>query len=136
MQYCIKWEGYPDEDNTWEYEENVFCKDLIKDFEDSQSKPSPPRKKSLSSRKTLSPSGSKSADNSKLKENTLQPGKWDSYVASVLNVEKGEDGELMIYLKWHDGDETCHASKIANINCPQRILQFYEDHLKFKDESA
>eukprot|EP00743_Colponemidia_sp_Colp-15_P000909 GILK01001002.1.p1 GENE.GILK01001002.1~~GILK01001002.1.p1 ORF type:complete len:461 (-),score=86.33 GILK01001002.1:345-1676(-) len=30
--YLIKWEGYPEEQNTWERESNLHCKDMLKDF--------------------------------------------------------------------------------------------------------
>ncbi|KAH9411840.1 putative chromatin organization modifier protein [Ordospora pajunii] len=32
-QYLLKWMGYPDADNTWEDEENIFCKDMIQEYE-------------------------------------------------------------------------------------------------------
>src|SRR5712672_1478591 len=32
LQYLLAWEGFPDADNTWEFEENVFAPDLIKEF--------------------------------------------------------------------------------------------------------
>ncbi|CDW55492.1 Heterochromatin protein 1 [Trichuris trichiura] len=32
-QYLLKWQGYPDDENSWEPEENLDCKDLIMDFE-------------------------------------------------------------------------------------------------------
>ena len=33
INYLIKWKGYDDKDNTWEPIENIYCEDLIKEFE-------------------------------------------------------------------------------------------------------
>src|ERR1700748_3561590 len=32
LQYLLKWEGYPEADNSWEYKEDVFSPDLIAEF--------------------------------------------------------------------------------------------------------
>src|SRR6201985_2840434 len=32
LQYLLKWEGYPEADNSWEYKEDVFSPDLITEF--------------------------------------------------------------------------------------------------------
>lgn len=37
VEYLIKWEGYPEEESTWEKAQNISA-DLIADFEESQKK--------------------------------------------------------------------------------------------------
>jgi len=38
LQYLLKWENYPDSDNTWEFASNIFCPDLIQEFENHYDK--------------------------------------------------------------------------------------------------
>jgi len=33
VYYYIKWEGYPESQNTWELADDVFCKELVEEFE-------------------------------------------------------------------------------------------------------
>ena len=33
VEYLLKWKDYPDSENTWEREENVFCVDLLLEFQ-------------------------------------------------------------------------------------------------------
>jgi len=37
LQYLLAWEGFPNADNTWEFEEDVFTPDLIKEFHEKNS---------------------------------------------------------------------------------------------------
>ena len=33
IEYLIKWEGYDENENTWEPKENLGCEDLIQEYE-------------------------------------------------------------------------------------------------------
>lgn len=41
VEYLLKWEGYPDEDNSWVPEERLNCSNLIQAFEDGRKKEEP-----------------------------------------------------------------------------------------------
>lgn len=36
-QYLIKWVGYPDSDNTWEFRSNLFCTEILQEYEKNKS---------------------------------------------------------------------------------------------------
>lgn len=38
MEYLIKWKNYPESDNTWEGQENIFATELLEEFERNQKK--------------------------------------------------------------------------------------------------
>lgn len=44
------------------------------------------------------------------------------------------NGQLMFLMKWADSDK-CEfvPAKMANVKCPQIVIEFYEKHLKWSD---
>jgi hypothetical protein len=38
MHYLIKWKGYPTSDNSWEPEDNVNTKELIREYQTRRNK--------------------------------------------------------------------------------------------------
>ncbi|RIA96485.1 chromo shadow domain-containing protein [Glomus cerebriforme] len=59
---------------------------------------------------------------------------WEEAVDDVETVERNsKDSGLMIYLNWKNGHRTRHPASVANLKCPQKIIRFYEERLKFND---
>ncbi len=46
LQYLVKWKGYPDSDNQWVNQEDVFAEEAIREFEKSTNSAVHPRKRS------------------------------------------------------------------------------------------
>ncbi|EPY53468.1 chromodomain protein Swi6 [Schizosaccharomyces cryophilus OY26] len=58
---------------------------------------------------------------------------WEDLVASIDTIERKDDGTLEIYLTWKNGAVSHYPSTITNKKCPQKMLQFYESHLTFRE---
>ncbi|KAG9072684.1 hypothetical protein KI688_000456 [Linnemannia hyalina] len=55
---------------------------------------------------------------------------WEDKVKSILTVERSNQ-KLLIRLLWINGKETHHSIEEAHQKCPQKLIQFYEAHIKF-----
>ncbi|KAF9142755.1 hypothetical protein BGX30_002291 [Mortierella sp. GBA39] len=55
---------------------------------------------------------------------------WEDKVKSILTVERSNQ-QLLIRLLWINGKETHHSIEEAHQKCPQKLIQFYEAHIKF-----
>jgi len=124
VEYLIKWEGYPDSENTWEPQANLDCPEIIKAFEDAAKS-----KKEEKKRKRESDVGT-----NKKKAATEDDGKPRGFLRG-LQPERiigatDSSGELMFLMKWKDSDEAdLVPARQANVKCPQVVIQFYEERL-------
>ncbi|KAK3838364.1 MAG: hypothetical protein JOS17DRAFT_729804 [Linnemannia elongata] len=79
-------------------------------------------------------SNSKDNGSSSSNSNSWTPPKswtsWEDKVDSVLTVERSSQ-KLLIRLLWSNGKETHHPIEEAHQKCPQKLIQFYEAHIKF-----
>ncbi len=46
---------------------------------------------------------------------------WESHVDCVMNIEREDNGQLMVHLKWKDGNESLHTNDQVNKKCPQAV---------------
>ncbi|KAG0083459.1 hypothetical protein BGZ93_004643 [Podila epicladia] len=55
---------------------------------------------------------------------------WDEHIREVQTVEKLKDS-MVVHVLWKNGRETEHKAAIAHQKFPQKLIHFYESHLKF-----
>ena len=116
VEYLIKWEGYGDEDNTWEPKENLDCKDLIEIYEKKR------KRKSGAGGETASKKKKGDDDEPRGFDRILEPER----IIGATDVS----GELMFLIKWKGSREAdLIPAKEANIKCPQTVIKFYEDRM-------
>ncbi|KAF7536834.1 hypothetical protein G7054_g4241 [Neopestalotiopsis clavispora] len=153
IKFKVKWEGYDKaEDQTWEDEDNLnenasavleayFAKlggreTIINESQAGTKKKrgrpaansTPANGSKRSKRDTHPASGSPPASSTKAW--TPPAGSWEDHVASIDACHDEHTGRLVVYLSWRNGQKTQHDTKIVYSRCPQKMLQFYEQHVK------
>lgn len=138
-EYYLKWKGYPRSENTWEPVENLDCPDLIANFEESLKNNKKETKKRLSTSST--PESIRSKRKSFMEDETEEQKKLIGFERglepSKILGATDSSGHLMFLMKWKGSD---HAdlvpAKLANIRCPQVVIQFYEERLTWHTGSG
>ncbi|KAK3828714.1 MAG: chromo shadow domain protein, partial [Benniella sp.] len=62
---------------------------------------------------------------------------WEDQVDLIDAVEQRQVAgkrELVVHLLWKTGSRTEHLSRDVHRRCPQKLLDFYESHLIFREE--
>ncbi|KAH6953686.1 hypothetical protein BKA56DRAFT_564165 [Ilyonectria sp. MPI-CAGE-AT-0026] len=57
-------------------------------------------------------------------------GSWEDEIETIGACEEDDNGKLIVYLIWKNGQKTKHETQIIYKKCPQKMLQFYEKHVK------
>ena len=137
-EYLLKWEGYPESDNTWEPSDECGCHALIKAYEiksmDKKEDEIKAMEKKENAMKRKKDDGARKGNNI-IEDNTQKLQEF----AAGLRPERivganNSGGELMFLMKWKDSDEMdVVPAWLANIRCPQIVIAFYQERIKFKD---
>ncbi|GFY61440.1 chromobox protein homolog 3 [Trichonephila inaurata madagascariensis] len=135
VQYFLKWKGYPDEDNTWEPEENLDCPFIIKEFEKNWNAKNGLGSVSSEKRKF---NGVDQAADHLTKRKDDKPKGFDRHLEPDRIMGATDNGgELMFLMRWKGCEEAdLVPSKIANLKCPQIVIQFYEERLIWHTDNS
>ncbi|XP_037915488.1 chromobox protein homolog 1-like isoform X2 [Hermetia illucens] len=139
VEYFLKWKGYPNEDNSWEPEENLDCPDLIQAYEDERKRKEKEGKEDSTNRKRGT--GTPVNEGSKAKKKHVEDNKKQGFDRG-LEPERiigatDSSGQLMFLMKWKGTEEAdLVPAKQANIRCPQIVIQFYEERLTWHTASS
>jgi len=136
VEYFLKWKGYSNDDNTWEPEENLDCPDLILEFEEARKKRELIKKEDRK-RKASTPAEDKKPAKKKQSDEDKKPQGFDRGLEPERIIGATDSsGELMFLMKWKGTDEAdLVPAKKANIQCPQIVIQFYEERLTWHSSS-
>merc|ERR1712156_216562 len=144
VEYYLSWKNMGPSENSWEHKADMNCKELIKSFEDSF------REKK---RKLIAMGGAvgngenvtkiKSEDDEKTWTYETRPRGFDrGLVPERIVALTRTDGQniFMFLMKWKGSDDLdLVPAKVANIKCPQVVIQFYEErnmwHTSSQDEN-
>lgn len=129
-QYLIKWLGYPEEENTWEFEHNIFCQDLKDAYEEKKKATVDARE----AKKKIAKNSKKSVKQNvtKAKEDRITiTNEWDEVITTVLGVTRSSEGNLEVEYQTNDGKKgICDVAQIHK-KAPLRLIEFYEKNLSF-----
>ncbi|KAI1387992.1 heterochromatin protein one [Hypoxylon trugodes] len=152
LKFKVKWEGYDKKsDQTWEEDENLKenASDVLEEYLASvggREKILGDSKSALKTKKRGRPAASTPTNGAKRRRNGSHPdsatppttgrgwkppvGSWEDEVDSIDACHDETSGRLIVYLTWKNGQKTQHDTKVVYQRCPQKMLQFYERHVK------
>ncbi|KAL6892764.1 hypothetical protein HDV57DRAFT_513053 [Trichoderma longibrachiatum] len=153
LKFHVKWEGYDKKsDMTWEPEENLVesAGEILsaylesiggreKIFEETQ-EASRGKKRGRTTSATPGATTKRSRRNGTHPGDSAPPatadkwsppaGSWEDEIQTIDACEDEGSGRLVVYLVWKNGRKTKHDTKVIYKKCPQKMLQFYERHVK------
>ncbi|KAJ6442134.1 chromo domain-containing protein [Purpureocillium lavendulum] len=160
LKFLVKWEGWEKKaDMTWEPEDNLLesAAEILEDyftsiggrdniFEETEKAARGKKRGRASTGTTTATKRSRkngagahpaaSTPPASAKKWSPPAGSWEDEIESIDACEDEGNGRLIVYLIWKNGNKTKHETSVIYKKCPQKMLQFYERHVKIiKDEN-
>ncbi|XP_078580371.1 chromobox protein homolog 3-like isoform X4 [Branchiostoma floridae x Branchiostoma japonicum] len=133
VEFLLKWKGYSEIENTWEPEENLDCPDLIAEFKRkyNQNKATKTEEKKRKSTSTVNGTEESKRKRKAEEDDEDKPRGFDRGLEPERIIGATDSsGELMFLMKWKGSEEAdLVPARIANVKCPQIVIQFYEERL-------
>ncbi|KAL6696754.1 hypothetical protein J3F84DRAFT_371086 [Trichoderma pleuroticola] len=153
LKFHVKWEGYEKKsDMTWEPEENLLesAGEVLsaylesiggreKIFEETQ-EAARGKKRNRTNSTTPAATTKRSKRNGTHPGHSAPPataekwsppaGSWEDEIDTIDACEDEGSGRLVVYLVWKNGRKTKHDTKVIYKKCPQKMLLFYERHVR------
>ncbi|RDA88099.1 hypothetical protein CP532_5313 [Ophiocordyceps camponoti-leonardi (nom. inval.)] len=153
LKFLVKWEGWEKKaDMTWEPEDNLresASEILVAYYERIGGRDSIFEESQVASRgkkRGRPAAGTPASTTKRPRKNGVHPadstppasakkwnppaGSWEDEIDSIEAFEDEGSGKLAVYLIWKNGKKTKHDTTVIYKKCPQKMLQFYEMHVK------
>jgi len=56
---------------------------------------------------------------------------WEDLVESIITAERDANDGIKMQIKWTDGTQKWINNEVARAKCPQKLIDFYQNHLTF-----
>ncbi|KAF7681023.1 Heterochromatin protein 1 [Astathelohania contejeani] len=143
-QYLIKWEGYDDKHNTWEWETDILSKELIRNFE-AGIKKKQRREKTKHTNEEHTSQKEVKTESTKTKKEILYSdagigrtltNEWDDFIKKIVSVHRDNDTDkIMVEVEFTDGRRTVAPVSTLHYKAPLHLLRYYEENLCFSELS-
>ncbi|KAM0439814.1 hypothetical protein ACHAPT_000911 [Fusarium lateritium] len=155
LKFHVKWEGYNSAaDMTWEPEENLqeSASEILEDYfakiggrekifeETEKASKTKKRRRTTNGTPSTTSTAKRSRRSAAHPADSTPPatskkwsppaGSWEDEIETIDACEEEGSGKLVVYLIWKNGNKTKHDTQVIYKKCPQKMLQFYERHVK------